>query len=222
MDYKVFISKGSATTFEQRQFVDAILDMIKTVGLSPRIMNENEWSHEQPLKAIKKIIKECDGAVIIAFTRTTFEKGIEINKDKTNELTKTSLPTTWNHIEGSIAYSFDLPLLVIAENGLKSEGLIEKGYDWTIYWTDLNPDVIKTESFRGFLTSWRNAVEQYSINKNSKKDEKLIDAEKITIGNILKSLTVSQLWKLITAIVTLLISIITISYNIGAEKWPWE
>ena len=63
MSIKVFISKGSTATTEQRKFVDAILDILGTVEIIPRILNENEWSHEQPLKAISRIINECDGAV---------------------------------------------------------------------------------------------------------------------------------------------------------------
>jgi hypothetical protein len=196
MKNKVFISKGSAANKEQQDFVDAVTEMIGNVGLSPRIMNENEWSHEQPLKAIKKIMKECDGAVLIAFTRTKFEKGIEIKNEKTIALDNIMLPTTWNHIEGAIASTYNLPLLVIAENGLKSEGLIDKGYDWTVNWTDLSVDVIKTE--------------------------KSVDAEKLTLRDILNSLTASQTWKILSALITLLVAIATVSYKIGGGKFPWD
>lgn len=220
MNTRVFISKGSAATVEQRQFVDAILDTFKTIGLDPRIMNENEWSHEQPLKAINKVISECDGAVIIAFTRTFFAEGKEFKKDKIIDLKDVSLPTTWNHIEGALAYSYNLPILVIAENGLKSEGLIEKGYDWTVYWTDLNIDTVKTGSFRGFVTSWKNAMEKRSL-MGAEKENK-IDLEKMTLGYILKSLTISQIWKIATAIITLLIAVATISYKVGGGKFPWD
>jgi hypothetical protein len=221
MAHKVFISKGSAATPKQRDFVDAILTALETAGFSPRIMNENEWSFEQPLKAIKKVIKECDGAVIIAFTRTKFEKGIEIKKDKENALSDILLPTPWNHIEGSIAYSFDLPLLVIAENGLKTEGLIEKGYDWNVYWSDLSADVVRSDSFKGFLSSWKTAVEQYRISK-SNSPETSFDPEKLTVSKILNSLTVAQLWKIVAAILTLLIAVATISYKIGGGQFPWD
>jgi hypothetical protein len=197
MNNKVFINMGSAATTEQRLFIDAVLDMLTTVGLSPRIMNENEWSFEQPLKAIKKIIKECDGLVIIAFTRTRIEHGFEIKKDKNIELKNILLPTTWNHIEGSMAYSFDLPLLVIAEEGLKSEGIIDKGYDWAIYWTKLGPEVVKNDSFKGFLNSWKGAVEQFSLNKTQTIGD--IDADKLPFSKILKSLTLSQIWKIASA-----------------------
>jgi hypothetical protein len=111
MASRIFISKGSAATTEQRAFVDAVLDMLETVGLSPRIMDENEWSFEQPLKAIRNIIRDCDGTVIIAFTRTKFDKGVELKKNEELPLENINLPTTWNHIEASIAYSYELTLI---------------------------------------------------------------------------------------------------------------
>ena len=221
MENKVFISKGSEATTEQKEFVDAIVYMLKTVGLSPRIMNENEWSHEQPLKGIKKVISECNGAVIIAFTRTSFDNGVEIKKDFSNQLTKILLPTTWNHIEGAIAYSFNMPLLVIAENGLKVEGLIEDGYDWRVYWTNLTPEIIKTDSFHGFRLSWKTAVDQFSLSKK-KNESDPFNPDKLPIGMIIRSLTISQIWQVGSAILAFLISISSIAYKLGAGKWPWD
>jgi hypothetical protein len=169
MSNKVFISMGSTANTEQREFVEAILNSLKTWDLSPRIINENEWSYEQPLRGIKNVMKECCGAVIIAFTRTIFPSGTELRKDENRELTNINLPTPWNHIEASMAYTFDMPLLVIAENGLKSEGIIEQGYDWQVYWTDLDPSIVSTEKFRGFLNSWKKAVEVFSQQKTHMK-----------------------------------------------------
>ena len=215
---KVFISKGSAATPEQRVFVDAVLEMLDTVGLSARIMGENEWSYEQPLKAIRKIIKECDGAVVIAFTRTQFEEGVEFKRDQIIPLSNIRLPTTWNHIEASMAYSFELPLLVVAENGLKSEGLIEDGYDWRVYWTDLNPGVVRSDSFKGFLQSWKAAVEEKKLAAPSSE----ADLSKIGLGKLISMISLPQLWKLIGVIATIITLVAGGSYKLGAGKWPWQ
>lgn len=220
MTTKVFISKGSTATEAQRAFVDAVLEMLDIAGMSARIMNENEWSHEQPLTAIRKIMKECDGAVVIAFTRTTYKDGLELKSDKEIPLKNVKLPTTWNHIEASMAYSFELPLLVVAEHGLKSEGLIEDGYDWRVFWTDMDPVVVKSEKFKGFLKSWKNAVDE---RKNSKTlSSGALNPSKITVGELLKMMSVPQWWKLIGAVATILALVATASYKLGAEKWPWQ
>lgn len=220
MSIKVFISKGSTATEEQRAFVDAVLEMLDTVGIDARIMYENEWSHEQPLKAIRKIISECNGAVVIAFTRTQFDKGIELKKDKVVPIQDIKLPTTWNHIEASLAYANDLPLLVIAENGLKSEGLIENGYNWRVYWTDMAPEVVKSDSFRGFLRSWKTSIEENIAQGYAK--EIVTDPSKISIGKLLKMLSLPQLWKLMGVMATVLTLVAGGSYKLGAGKWPWQ
>ena len=221
MAFKIFISMGSTATKEQRSFVDAILGSLKTVELSPRIMNENEWSYEQPLRAIRKTMKECCGAVIIAFTRTTFPSGVEIGKDKDKVLTNVSLPTPWNHIEASMAYAYKLPLLVIAENGLKSEGLIEQGYDWCVYWTDIDPGIVTTEKYRGFLNSWKKAVEVFA-QQESETISKQLSPDNISISILLKSMSIPQLWKLFAAVIAALSAIAAAAFKLGGGKWPWQ
>lgn len=55
MEIEIFISKGGDESTAQRAFVDSVIDALKTAGIRSRIMYENEWSHEQPLKVIKKL-----------------------------------------------------------------------------------------------------------------------------------------------------------------------
>ena len=215
---KVFISKGSAATDGQRAFIDAVLEMLDAVGMSARIMGENEWSHEQPLKAIRKIVKECDGAVVIAFTRTQFEEGVEIKNNQAIPVSNTKLPTTWNHIEASMAYSFDIPLLVVAEKGLKPEGLIEDGYDWRVYWTDLHPEVVKSDSFKGFLQSWKRAVDE----KKRSASNVEVDLSKVSVGKLFSMLSLPQLWSLIGVLATVTALVAGSAYKLGAGKWPWQ
>jgi hypothetical protein len=223
MGNKVFISKGSNATNRQREYIDAVLDTLRLVGLNPRIMNENEWSHSQPLKAIKRIIRECDGIVVIAFTRTRYDKGIEVRSEDNKELNNISLPTPWNHIEAAIAYTFDLPILVIAENGLKSEGLIERGYDWQVYWSNWSPADVKSESFKGFLNSWKTDVTEYAKSKAPVEAKQIaIEPHKLTIGTVFKSMSVPQLWGLLGAFTSIISFVAVAAYKLGGGKWPWQ
>jgi hypothetical protein len=113
-----------------------------------------------------------------------------------------------------------LPLLVVAENGLKSEGIIENGYDWRVYWTDMNPDVVKSDSFKGFLQSWKKAVDEMSIAKSKKESN--IDLSKVTIGKLLAMMSVPQLWKLVGVLATVLAIVAGSSYKLGTGNWPWQ
>jgi len=217
MSIKVFISKGSTANKKQQDFVDAVLDRLNLVDISPRIMNENEWSHEQPLKAIKKIINDCSGIVIIAFNRTEFASGME-HKGKNSILLKDiKLPTTWNHIEAAIAYSYNMPLLVIAEEGLKKEGLIEDGYDWRVFWTDMTMNEIKSNKFEGFLKSWKSSVVEFNKNKVDIINDNVNPAN-ISISKLFGLLTTPQIWKLIGSIFLILGVLTTVSYKLGEKK----
>ena len=149
---KVFISVGSNGSAAQRAATDQIFSVIQSCGLSPRQMEKNEWTSEQPLRGIRKVIAECDGAVVVAFTRYEFPAGIEHKKgDERAELRDTRFPTVWNQIEAALAYGRDLPLLVICEQGLRDDGLLEGRYDWKVFWTDFSTADLASERFSGYL-----------------------------------------------------------------------
>jgi len=62
-----------------------------------------------------------------------FDSGLE-KRGGPNEsrLSEIKLPTTSNQVEAAMTCSRDHPLKVIVESGLKSEGLLEQGYDWHV------------------------------------------------------------------------------------------
>lgn len=220
MEIEIFISKGGDESTSQRAFVDAVIDALKTAGIKSRIMYENEWSHEQPLKVIKKTISECDGLLVIAYTRSEYEKGKELRSDKENELNNVKLPTTWTHIEGAIAYAYELPIWILAESGLKSEGLIEKGYDWNVYWSNLDVDEVKSDKFRGYLQSWKSAIEERKLTKSKPGPE--LDLAKLGLGRLLSMISLPQFWKLIGVLITAFTLTAAGSYKLGAGQWPWQ
>ncbi|MEL4887368.1 hypothetical protein N6P31_09830 [Pectobacterium betavasculorum] len=220
MGIEIFISKGGDESTSQRAFVDAVIGTLKSSGIKSRIMYENEWSHEQPLKFIKKTISECDGLLVIAYTRSEFGKGKELRHNKEKELNNIKLPTTWTHIEGAIAYTYGLPIWIIAERNLKSEGLIEKGYDWNVFWTDLDVGEVKSDKFLGYLQSWKLAMEE---RKSEKKGITLeVDLSKLSIAKLISMISLPQLWKLLGVLATIIIIISTTSYKLGAGQWPWQ
>lgn len=220
MEIEIFISKGGDESTSQRAFVDAVIDALKTAGIKSRIMYENEWSHEQPLKVIKKTISECDGLLVIAYTRSEFDKGKELRSDRETEINSIKLPTTWTHIEGAIAYTYELPIWILAESGLKSEGLIEKGYDWNIYWSNLGVEEVKSDKFRGYLQSWKSAMEVRKRVKSSSALE--IDLSKLGLGKLFSMISLPQLWKVVGVLATVFTLTAVSSYKLGAGQWPWK
>jgi hypothetical protein len=223
MTPKVFISVGGAPTTQQAAASDMIFHALEIAGLSPRQMKKNEWSSEQPLRAIRKVMKECHGVVVIAFTRFKFPSGTEQQKDgKEEPLTNIRLPTVWNQIEASMGYTRGLPLLLIAEHGIKEEGFIEGKYDWQVYWTNFEHKDMSSKEFAGFLESWKKLVIEHEASSAEKNVTELKDPSDIPVAKLLGMLSIPQLWKLGAALLGLMISIATASFRLGAGKWPWQ
>jgi hypothetical protein len=200
----VFISVGGTATDEQEIFVSAIEDRLRSENLIPNTVGRNKFSADSPLKTINELMNECSGTIIIALERTYFPTGFEKRGGlKEMKLTETKIATPWNQIEAAMAYSKEQPLLLIIEEGLKSEGLLEKGYDWYIMWVKPDKSSLTTSEFNGVLSSWKNKVEYYQSKKTISKKTKYDPAE-LTVGEILKNLKTSQLWGILVGLVALI------------------
>jgi hypothetical protein len=51
--------------------------------------------------------------------------------------------------------------MVIVEAGLKSEGLLESGYEWYVQWIKAVPSALNTPEFNGVLADWKSKVESH-------------------------------------------------------------
>lgn len=220
---KVYVSVGRTSTEKQEKFVQAIESTLRANGLEPVTAGRTSFSSRQPLLAIHDLMKQCAGTVIIAFERTHIEKAVDRRGAGEHErvLVDVNLPTVWNQIEAAMSYVHDLPLLVIVENGLKSEGLLETGYDWYVQWVRLEPSELGQVEFQGVLADWKQRAGEHAAGLKGGDGtktgvSKAEDPSKLTIGQILSSLTVSQAWGAVTALAVLIASVATLAYKLGA------
>ena len=201
----VFISVGGTSTQKQEQFVLAIEKRLRSEGLIPNTVGRNKFSSDAPLKTINSLMDECSGTIVIALERTYFPNGLEKRGgEKEIKLHEVRYPTPWNQIEAAMAYSRSQPLMLIIEHGLKSEGLLEKGYDWYVMWVEPNKDSLVTSEFSGVLSDWKKKVEAYDKNKIDKTEKNKKDPAELTFGELFSNLKTSQLWGILTALATLI------------------
>lgn len=202
----VFLSVGATYTDEQERFVEAVEQALRHEGLNPRSLGRNEWSSEQPLRAIRKMMDTCDGAVVVAFERVRIANGHEKPGSKAQKaLTDCALPTVWNQIEAAMAHTLGKPLLVVCAGPLKSEGLLEVGYDWYVQNVELDAETTKTRDFRGILEDWKNKVlvARPGAESGAAKREPL-EPEKMSLSQLIGSLKVSHLVATIATACTVL------------------
>ena len=198
---KVFISVGTPVTKEQEDFVSAVENILRSEGLFPNTVGRNLFSSDAPLKTIIELMDSCCGVLVIALERTYFPEGVEKRGGlQETVLKETKYPTPWNQIESAMAYTKKLPLMVIVEEGLKSQGLLNNKYDW--YVLSLKPvkESLFTQEFNQVLSSWKQKVELYK----KQKPENKIDPATLTIGELIKNLKISHFWSVLAALVALI------------------
>lgn len=198
---EIFVSVGSTATDAQEKFVCAVEDRLRAEGLTPHTVGRNTFSSDAPLKAVVELMDRCAGVVVVAFERKYFPTGLERRGGpKQVEISDVRLPTPWNQIEAALAYSRGLPLLVIVEEGLRSEGLLEQGYDWYVQSVALDAAALSTKEFNGVLADWREKVKiQSGIPERHKSASS--NVEQMSVGQLLGSIKPAQLWSVLVAIV---------------------
>ncbi len=196
----VFLSVGGTATEQQEEFIRAVEDRLRSEGLVPHTVGRNTFSSDAPLKTVSDLLDKCSGTVVIALERSYFASGMEKRGGpKEVALTAVKLPTPWNQIEAAMSYARGLPLMVIVEAGLKSEGLLERGYDWYVQWVKPEPAALSSNEFNGVLASWK---------------RKMVDAPKkavssktpsdLTVAELLGGLKPVQLWSVLVALAALI------------------
>jgi hypothetical protein len=211
----VFVSVGRTSTQEQEQFTQRVLEFLRANNLNPEVVGRTAFSSKQPLQHVQELMVRCHGTVVIAFERIFIERGVEQRGSASAKtLEASSVPTVWNQLEAAMAYCHEHPLLVIVEQGLRSEGLLERGYDWHVQSVNLRPDALSTPEFQGVFADWRQRVEQRS---NSPKKSRELDAEKLKLVDLWRSLTVKQAWAAGIAIVVAFSGVAGTAYKAGND-----
>jgi hypothetical protein len=194
-ELNVFVSVGGTATEQQEAFVRSVEDRLRSEGLVPHTVGRNTFSADAPLKAVTQLLDRCAGTVVIALERSYFASGTEKRGGpKEAALADVKLPTPWNHIEAAMAYTRGLPLMVIVEAGLKSEGLLERGYDWYVQSVKPEAAALHTNEFNGVLASWKQKMVEppkQAFASRSPSD--------LTVAELLGGLRPVQLWSVLVA-----------------------
>jgi hypothetical protein len=197
-ELNVFISVGGTATDKQETFIRAVEDRLRSEGLVPHTVGRNTFSTDAPLKTVTELLDKCAGTLVIALERTYFASGVEKRGGpKQATLSDVRLPTAWNQIEAAMAYSRGHPLMIVVEQGLKSEGLLERGNDWYVQSAQADPAALNTLEFNGVLASWKEKMLRVQAKPRSIKPSEL------TLAELWAGLTAAQLWSVLASLAAL-------------------
>jgi hypothetical protein len=168
---KIFLSIGRTENKQHQQLVETVENYLKMNDLLPQTVGRTYFSSKQPLVAVKELMHECAGSIILAYERTHLIEAVE-RRGSAQEarLEGLNLPTVWNQIEAAMAYTLGHPLMVLVEDGLKYEGLLEMGYDWYVMHVNLEESLLASAEFQGVFADWKRRVLAYQAQKEQQKE----------------------------------------------------
>src|SRR5262245_30321892 len=188
---QVFVSVGGTANDQQEAFVRAVEDRLRAEGLSPCTVGRNTFSSESPFRAVTDLLGKCSGVVVIALERVFAPTGSE-KRGGANESRHVDLKiaTPWNQIEAALAYARGYPLLVLVEEGVRADGLLEKGFDWYVQTVKLDAAALNTPVFNGVLANWKTKLSKVPEAKSTAA----ANPGEMTVTQLLSALKTSQLW----------------------------
>ena len=153
---RIFISMGTPYAPKYVTFRHDLERFIRDeCRADPRIIGVNEYPTGNPLAKIREVMRSCSGVMIVAYERKFVDRGIEKRSgDAPSTIEQRAYKTPWNHIESAIAYSLDLPIYVLCENGLTEEGMIETKVDWYVQRIDFDSAALHNPHVAQSVRAW--------------------------------------------------------------------
>lgn len=212
----VFVSCGTPHNDAQERFISAVEAHLRSHGCMHYTVDRNVFRSRQPAETARDVIATCSGAVVIAFERTRILAGVDkpggsIEGRLENRIENESHPTVWNQMEAAMAYSREIPLLILVQAGLKRQGMLSDRLEWMAIETELSPEVLGTEKFSQVFADWLRKVR--SRHPDSPKQD--IDPGEIKVGRLLSQLSAKQAITLAASVLTLLIGFAGLAFKAG-------
>ena len=148
----IFVSQPTWVPPEHRSGLDKFKNLLRVRDLDPRSIGVTDLPSQLPLDEVIRLMERCYGAIILGIPQIEVQSG----KLKGDEITSPfSLGTEWNHIEAALAYSLQLPVLVIHDVTV-GRGIFDRGAaNAFIYAVDFSSDSWSlTDKISGALGAW--------------------------------------------------------------------
>lgn len=149
----VFVSRPNDLGAEFQAGHDALENLLQTMGLRPRTLGRTDYPARSPLDEVIRLMSLCKGALVLGYPQIQVRDG---SIKGINQPGGFWLPTEWNHIEASLAYSIGLPMLIVHHLGI-ARGMFDRGAASVfLHGTDLTqPHWPLGDAISGALRTWK-------------------------------------------------------------------
>lgn len=155
----IFVSKPNTLNPEQAAFWDRLRRILIERGLAPRTLGETDYPNSAPIAAVRRVLEDCDGAMILGMAQLSVSEGVlKANSPNESNAADSLWPTAWNHIEAGMAFMLDLPMLIIRERGVAG-GVFDVGNtDRFVHQADLSLGWLESERFLQPFNEWLDEI----------------------------------------------------------------
>jgi hypothetical protein len=174
MKIAIFLSHPKPCFQRQAEFIGRVRDYLDQRGFNPRTLGVTDYDMDAPLTAIRRLMLESNGLLTVAFRRAYVEKGTahlrtDIRGLEEIPIDGTWLTTPWAHIEPAMAYQLGLPILILRERGVLTDGILERGIVG-LYMPEFDleqsiEDYFKSPQWNGIIGKWEGYVRAVVANK---------------------------------------------------------
>jgi hypothetical protein len=160
----VFVSKPNTMTPEQLLVWTQIKQALLGLGLRPRTVGDTDFPGHSPLVDVVALLRQCNGALVLGFSQLQATDALLYRgTPKERREPEVRLATAWNQMEASMAFSLGLPLLLVREDGVREEGMLDRGsLPLFIHSTDLSPAWAESQAFQEPLGYWVGEVRHHA------------------------------------------------------------
>jgi len=175
MSYKIpiFLSYPQPFTKNQHQVIEKIKELLDDKGFLGRTLGVTDYDMQEPLTAIRRLMLECNGILTIALRRHYIVDGTsKPNSDtgaRQTDISSQWLTSPYCQVEPAMAFQIGLPIMILRENGVISEGVLEKGVTG-IYLPEIDIEhsidaYFNTTEWKQIFGKWEGFVRQVVENK---------------------------------------------------------
>lgn len=170
----IFLSRPNPFTNKQMNFLNSLEQFINTQNMRGVTLKAKDYNPYESLSCINELIKRCYGIIIVALGQSYVNNGASkkgaIHSTQLFDSEEKRIDNQWItspfcHIEGAIAFSNKIPLLIIEQENIKIEGVLKQG-DHAIHCPPITLDEINGENpyfdnkeFLASFSVWSKKVE---------------------------------------------------------------
>jgi hypothetical protein len=165
MKIPIFLSYPKPYLQRQQDFLDKITKYLEEYNIQPITLGVMEYDINAPLIAIRRLLTVSFGMLVVAFRRGQITEGAtnpnsDIGRPSRN-LANAWMTSPYCHIEPAMAFQIGLPILVIRENGVITEGMLSEGAMGLYtpkFDLDNEDNYLDTQEWKQLIDQWRHSV----------------------------------------------------------------